>query len=487
MKTTGAAPSHPKQSNSWSPTYDDLKCYPHFDAPLKLSEIRAIVNDPIRVAQNAFFPLIEYKKKWQPFRTPGSGPKPDKKDRRIRYAARRDAYIYAKYRIDLSSAYEDTLTDLGITEVPIAYRKIKGEKGKGKCNIDFARDAFDFIISCDDCYVITLDISKFFESLDHSRIRQQWLRLLGLSDLPPDHAALYKSLTSYRWVDREAAYERLGFFGSKQAKNGTAIRGFLVPFDAMPRQLCNPARFRQKIAGKGSEPSIIQCNKDIYGIPQGTPISDLIANFYMMDVDVLLKKVADENSGKAWRYSDDIILVIKADDEHSARKIEEIVRLGVKNFGQELKIKEEKSSIHRYFKDIDGTHTFTHICGRGLNGLEYLGFRFDGRRVYLRDSTVSNLKRKMTYSARIRARRHKTRYSDRSKLDLIKSFNFDDLFQNFMRVEDFDKSKSVKNWTFWTYASRASESFGDMGRPILKQLRHLKPDGKRLVEEELSA
>lgn len=94
MKTAGAAPSRKTlDATDWLPGVEDLKHCPHFDAPLKLSEIRKIVSDPKRVAQNAFFPLIQYEKKWQPFRTPQAKQKPKKKVRKIRYAARRDAYI----------------------------------------------------------------------------------------------------------------------------------------------------------------------------------------------------------------------------------------------------------------------------------------------------------------------------------------------------------------------------------------------------------
>lgn len=482
MKTTGAAPSRSGANpNHWSPSFDDLKHYPHFDAPLKLSEIRSIVNDPDRVAKNAFFPLIEYEKKWQPFRTPKNTKKPDVKKRKIRYASRRDAYIYAKYRRILSPLYEDKLLSLGISNVSIAYRKIKGSSGSGKCNIDFAKDAFDFISVCEHCYVITLDISKFFESLDHSRIERIWCELLEVNSLPEDHAAVFKSITEYRWVDREELYERLGYFGTKTAKNGTQRKGFLTPFSEMPKQLCKPTEFRLHVAGKGSQPSIIKPNPNSFGIPQGTPISDLIANIYMMDFDCFIKEIAEKYRGFACRYSDDILLVVQADSEREAQLVEEAVRNEIPKFGNQLIIKEEKSSIHR-FDAAGGFHYFNHISGSGKNGLEYLGFRFDGKNVYLRDTTVSNLKRKMTFSARIRAQKHQKRFSNRSRQELMDSFNFDDLFQSFMRVQDFDDSASVRNWTFWTYAKRASDLFGLRGKKILRQIRHLKSDGRRVVE-----
>ncbi|MDH2133147.1 hypothetical protein N5J77_18610 [Sphingobium yanoikuyae] len=486
MKTTGAAPSRSVSQDVWDPSFEDLKHYPHFDAPLKLSEIRSIVNSPVKVAHNAFFPLIQYEKRWQPFRGSKANPKPDPKIRKIRYAARRAAYIYAKYRRILSPLYEARISSLGISDIPIAYRKIVGAGGKGKCNIDFAKDAFGFIASMPNSFVITLDISKFFESLDHQMIRKIWTDLLEADALPADHEAVLNSLTNYRWVDRIEVYERLGYFGKKLAKNGTLVQGYLKPFKDIPKQLCKPKEFREKIAGSKHFSSIIRKNLDDFGIPQGTPISDLVANMYLMNFDVYLKEIADSHNGRAFRYSDDIMLVVAVEDQAAAENLEKQVRLKMPSFGNQLVIKESKSSIHEFNIDSGSVLRCRHIKGAGKNGLEYLGFRFDGSKVFLRDSTVSNLKRKLTFAARIRAEGHKRRYSNRTPVQLIDSFNFDHLFQTFMRVEEFDKAKSVKSWTFWTYARRASETFGAPGKPILKQLKFLKSDGKRLVETVLS-
>jgi hypothetical protein len=487
MKTTGAAPSRPFSTTSdWEPQAENLKHYPHFDAPLKLSEIKAIVNDPGRVARNAFFPLIQYEKRWQPFRTPDGKSKPKAKTRKIRYAARRDAYIYSRYRRILAPLYEHRLASLGISSVPIAYRKIPGAGGKGKCNIDFAKDAFDYIESLEDCFVISLDISQFFESLDHARIEDVWKDLLGVSCLPEDHAAVFRSLTNYRWIDRTEAYERLGFFGQKTGSAGKTTKGFRTSYSRMPKQLCTPKDFREKICGAGSLPSIVRKHAKDHGIPQGTPISDLVANMYMLEFDAYLNSVAKSCGGAAFRYSDDILLIVRVQSFNEAKDLEDAVIKYISSIGKELVIKEEKCSIHRFHRPANGCLEFQHLKGAGKNGLEYLGFRFDGQRIFLRNSTVSNLKRKMTFSARARSSTHKRRYPNKTYSELVDSFNYDHFFQTFMRVQDFDPSSSVKNWTFWTYARRASAAFGSRGRPILKQLKHLKPDGKRIIETEFA-
>ena len=137
-----------------------------------------------------------------------------------------------------------------IQECPIAYRKIPltGTAGPGKCNINFARDAFDRIRAMGPCVVVALDISSYFESLDHGLLYRLWCRLIGATDLPPDHNAVFRAITNYAVVDRDKVYERLGFIGLKK-KNGKTVRGYLRSYNEMPTQLCTTQEFRQKIAG----------------------------------------------------------------------------------------------------------------------------------------------------------------------------------------------------------------------------------------------
>ena len=132
----------------------DLKHYPHFDAPLPVREIKSLVSNSSRVAENTFFPFILFHEEWQPYRTSVTG-RPDKKSRPIRYAARRDAYIFAHYRRILSEHYEARLDEMGISNCSIAYRQVSKATGRGgKCNIDFAKDAFDEIERLGDCVAV---------------------------------------------------------------------------------------------------------------------------------------------------------------------------------------------------------------------------------------------------------------------------------------------------------------------------------------------
>ena len=474
----------------WTLKKSDLKRYPHFDQILKPEEIVALVTDPKRVAENSFFPLLRYTKKWQPFRREkGSDtPKPKSKDRPIRYASRRDAYIFAYYRHLLSGPYETELSRLGISHCPIAYRRIPTatDGRRGKCNIQFAREAFDRIRELGNCCAIAVDISSYFESIDHERLKALWCRLLGVERLPANHFAVFKNITKYRVVDRVKAYERLGYYGVKSyTKGGDPIHGYLTPYDEIPTQLCSPHEFRQKILGENGEyDSLVEPNTKPFGIPQGAPISDLLANLYLIDFDVEMHELAVSLGGSYVRYSDDILLILPVSVEQ-AQEIMAELPTRIRQHGDQLVIKPEKSSLVRYTQNGDAQHSDL-ISGKGKNGLEYLGFRYDGQSVFLRDSTMSNLYRKVASVARNQAEATIRRYPNKTYDELCDLFNFEEFTKRFGRVESFEPSSSNKRWTFWTYVARSVEEFQTKGKKIHGQVRRLRKRARHRVGQEIA-
>jgi hypothetical protein len=449
----------------------DMKRYPHFDADISIEKANALVHSPELVAKNGFYPFIMYEKKWQPFRS--KSPKPEKKSRLIRYAARKDAYIFAYYRGLLSKLYEKRLVDIGISDCPIAYRKIKKSLNSeaGKCNIDFAAEVFEKVSELQNCIFIALDISKFFESLDHKRLEAIWNSLLETSELPKDHAAIFKNITKYSFVQKDELLRRLNFFGPK-SKSGKMVEGFYVSYEDMPRKLCSNKDFKELIAG-GKHASIIEQNDKCYGVPQGAPISDLLANIYMIDFDVFAQNIAQVQGGIYRRYSDDILFVLPIEPKR-AFEIEFDLISEIAKYGDQLKIKDTKTSIVRFYQS-GGRLGFEHIKGKqGKNGAEYLGFRFDGKSVFLRDSTVSGLFRKMARSAKAHCRAHVSRYPGKDLKFLQEKLSVPRFLEHFSKVEEFDECSDVKDWTFWTYASRAAKTFEKRGLPIYRQLKNQK-------------
>jgi hypothetical protein len=464
----------------------DLKNYPHFDSVISAQEAEALATDPKRVATHAFYPFLLYTKHWTRYADRGQAGK--KKDRPIRYAARRDAYIFSRYRHLLSEAYETALASAGLHLSILAYRRIPAGPGQGgKCNIHFARDAILKVREVGNCAVLALDVSSYFESLDHAKLKAIWCRMLGANSLPADHFQVFTAITRYAVVDKRQVYERLGHFGEKrQTKSGKLIPGFLTPFRRIPKQLCRGQEFRDKIAGGDGQKSLIKVNRKPYGIPQGAPISDLLANIYLFDFDQVVARLVADIGGAYYRYSDDILIVVPggaSEGRNWLTKIQELIH----QHGEKLVIKAEKSFVCTFERDGDG-QKFCRILGtQGANGMEYLGFRYDGRRVYLRDSTLSGLWRKVTFAARRDAKIIVEKYPHKGESELRDLFNFERLVKEFGKVEDFgEKHEDYRNWTFWTYARRASEIFGPLGDAIPRQLKRYEKNVKIRANQEIA-
>jgi len=469
----------------WHLTESDLKKYPHFDPLISAKDAEALATDADRVAKHAFYPFMLYPQRWTRFAEKGNTGKVKK--RPIRYAARRDAYIFSYYRHLLSQKYEAELKSLGLDTSVLAYRRIPVADGQGgKCNIHFAHEAISKIRELGDCCVIALDISSYFESLDHIKLKGLWCRMLGVTRLPADHFHVFEAITQYAVVDKEKAYERLGHFGAKRTTNtGKLINGYLTPYNKMPKHLCKGKDFQDTIAGGNGDKTIIRKNYKPFGIPQGAPISDLLANLYLVDFDNIVAGWARDAGGAYYRYSDDILIVVPG-NEVKGRSLMMRTRDLIKQFGDKLIIKEEKSSLFVLEPYGDGQKCQLLHGKQGKNGLEYLGFRYDGQRVYLRDATLSNLRRKVTRAAYREATAYARRYPDKNTSQLKALTNYERLIKQFGRVEDFGETQhDYRKWTFWTYATKASEVFGPLGRPILRQLRKHRTSIKHRVDKSL--
>lgn len=465
--------------DSWKPSKKDQKQYRHFDSPLSLEELGRVANDRNAVAKNAFFPFIKYEESYSSFRPIGKR----KKSREIRYASRRDAAIFSRYRFELSKRYEQILLNLNLTESVLAYRRIPVKDGSraGKCNIHHAKDAFDIIKKFEKCSVVALDISKFFENLDHHRIKAVWCRLLGTSVLPDDHYAVYQAITNYSVVDRKRAYTVLGFFGTKPS----GAQGYLVSKGDIPKQLCSPEDFRNKICGKAiGFKNIIEKNKRDHGVPQGAPLSDIIANAYLLDFDVYMMKLASLLGDYYMRYSDDILFIVPIDAPKAIALMRK-VQIHIKLQGKNLHIKEEKCTIDQ-FVWVGGDLEYSSIypLGKSRNGLNYLGFRFDGKKIYLRDSTVSNFRRKIAKTINGKVRKLINRYPGKDAYFLKPLLKTDKIIEKFGRVRCFDNHTDKKSWTFWTYVKRANKVFG-RDAAICKQIRRYRDDIRCLADNKL--
>lgn len=376
-----------KNNNEWEPK---LKNYPHFDSPLSKQEAIDFVKNTSLVAKHIFSPFLSYTQLTRKF----NGKKV--KERLIRYGSRKDSYIYSYYRSILLDRYNEELKKHNLEDCITAYRKIKvPESGIGKSNINFAQEAFEEIKKRKNCIAIAVDISKFFESLDHSLIKTQWKRILGVEKLSDDHHRVYRNITNYKTVDLDLSYQELGLMKLEKINNKT-IKKFTYSREKQPKKLCSIDLFKKKIVKLIRENPYLQKGEK-RGIPQGSPISDMVANMYMLDFDEEMKALADKIGGCYRRYSDDIMIICPPDRNLAheiALKIDDAVRKQGKAY---LKINKSKTIMTQFFyqnNDV-GYETFDANNKIKSNAFEYLGFSFDGEKVLLKSQTVTNYYKKI--------------------------------------------------------------------------------------------
>lgn len=336
------------------------KKYPHFDKPLIYEQALLLVNNQQKISSHPFYPFLSYEKTARRFKGRSDI---SVKSRPIKYAAHKDGYIYSYYAKIISEKYESRVIALGLDHNVIAYRSGKGN------NVDFAKAAFDEIDRRGVCVAIAVDISGFFDNIDHQNLKKEWWLTIDHTKLPDDHFAIFNSLTRWSEVNRDECFERLEkHISSFDIKNP-------------PWPICSDADFRNIIKGKGASlNSLIRKNTDDagnwkeYGIPQGTAMSALLSNVYMIPFDRQMKKLANEINGYYRRYSDDILWI--CDPSYKGRILKE-VDAGLQERGGQLFRKDDKTDISYFRLGQNGTL----ICDKPF---QYLGFTYNGKKRLIR-------------------------------------------------------------------------------------------------------
>lgn len=414
--------------------------YDHFDPRIRVTsrveEFRHLFGNPKEVAQHWFYPFIKndivtprYKKTGA--RDEQGKPVREKKEKRrpIAYAAHYDAVIYSWYSTLLSKHYERCIEELGIAECVLAYIE------RDKSNINYAHEAFSFIRTKGECVAIALDLSSFFDTLDHRILKQTWAEVLGVQELPADHYSIYKQVTRYSLVEKEKLAEVLPRYrASIKAKHRR-------------ERICTPAEFRTLVVGKGlvqpnpfqnEIPGSARLGKTC-GIPQGSPLSATLSNLYMLHFDERMHGLLSSIGGTYRRYCDDILLVCGAED---LKMVNEAVYETAS--AHELIINKDKTEEHEFKRNRNGRlECFAMEDGRStkLRKLQYLGFEFDGDRVYIRSASMS---------------RYFSRLKSRIRRDLRAGYGKNAIRGQTFKRKLFNRYTDKGKRNFITYAKRAA-------------------------------
>lgn len=409
--------------------------YLHFDKPISLNNTLKLVTNPEKVAKHSFLPFITFNVKTYKISKDKTTKKIIKtsKDRGIAYSSHVDSHIYAYYAAILSGIYEERLKDYGISKNVIAFRALDK-----KSNIEFAKDAFESIRVRKDCAAVALDLSKFFDKLDHNILKDSWCRLLGTELLPPDHYAVFKNITKYSSVDKDKIYELLHI-----SKNNPKYKKYSI---------CSFDKFRDVVRKSG----LIAPNKSGIGVPQGSPISALLSNIYMLNFDIDMKAYVDSVGGDYYRYCDDMLFIVPPSE---LKKVAGIAEKELFKLKAELNIK--KTELRTF------TNTPEKIVAD--KPLQYLGFIFDGHNVYLRSSSLSRYSDRMRRGVRLA----KATMKSKNKTRVAKGLPKKELFKE----KIYARYAHVGKRNFLTYGYRAarimeSQTIRKQLKPLLKRLNN---------------
>lgn len=481
-----------------------IKRYPHIGLPLNNSDrhkwIEKYVTSPDVVAKHSFLPFIHKTSRVKKFRKdymPDTGSinekfkdgkkilrKSSDKKRELFYASHLDSLIFSYYAKLLSDNYESKIksSEYNLDEVVNAYRSVKvnpkNVNSSCKCNIDFANDVFKYVINYnqEEFAVIAFDISSFFDNLNHNLLREVWVEILGTEKLSPDHFNVFKNITRFSHVDIVDIFEefknkiytrKINKFGeSLEIKQREVDRiSFLRNQNAIA--FCTKEEFFN-LKGKLLQPSKTKKLKDgsivkrDFGIPQGSPISSVLANIYLLHFDKTINDFISVNGGIYRRYSDDMVVVcpLKVKDDLS-----ELVYKEIGNY--KLEIQPTKTQVFQFKREKEKL-----LCGQEFDKVVnwnknfiYLGFEFDGENVLLKSASLSGFYRKMKHTVSRAKHFANRKYSKNNgilfKRRIFKKFSYIGAKRTRKYLWNESKKKFVKtesyNWgNFLSYAYKAS-------------------------------
>ena len=378
-----------------------VRNYLHFDKKRNDSFICEYVTDVKKIESHAFLPTISYilndrkinRKKLKKDKITKNDYKD--KERLINFPSHLDGNIYAYYSKILEKYYEEFLKNEDLGDSVIAFRKITKINSKGNryslCNIHFAKEVFDNISLKKNCTVLCFDISGFFDNLDHEILKKNWCNLLGVDKLPLDHFKVFQSLTEFSYVEKEELYKKLNLSLNSKKLHRNLDR------------LCDIRTFRDKVRKEG----LIHVNKSEKGIPQGSPLSGMLSNIYMMNFDKLCSVMMNKLNGGYFRYCDDMIFIFDNSDDNA---LNTVLKIFFEIEKMNLKINHKKTQ-KIVFKDGIVKKSETESFNFPLK-LQYLGVLYDGNNVFLRETGLSKFHYKLRKAIRMRCAHYRNLEKD---------------------------------------------------------------------------
>ncbi|MBC5838651.1 reverse transcriptase domain-containing protein [Flavobacterium muglaense] len=343
------------------------------------------------------------------------------KDRPLHYASHMDSLVFGYYADIIKEGYEKLLGKEPLQDqAVIAYRKIETFKGseKGKSNIHFAKECFDEIKERTkngaEVSVLAIDLKSFFSTLDHKILKEQWCRVLNEKELPKDHYRVFKACTDFKYVllddlrVRKTENGRKAPYDESKLAHVRKTKGFRCFFESNED-------FRQSI--KNGDLSIysnpfskkLPNDKPVkIGIPQGLPISAVLANLYLFDFDLeIVNRWVKPLNAYYRRYSDDIFIVC---EKNLSNEIEK----GINELEKKYAVKISKEKTEKFvFKNVKISNDNSRLeCFRikedgseVSSAMSYLGFEFRGYHTGIKSTNLAKYYRKIISTVKRKCKR----------------------------------------------------------------------------------
>lgn len=437
----------------------ELKTYPQLDPYFNFyknsSAIKKLVADQslASIAKHPFLPFIKILTKTPRLRYQENENLYglETKIRPIAFASHFDTYIYSFYAFALTEKHQDYIKTKGFDECVLAYRSDLD----GRCNIQFAKEVFDVVKSKiaaeQTCSAIALDITGYFDNIDHSLLKEKWCEILGLRKLPIDQYKVFRTLTKYSYLNNDSILKHFNI-DLKKVDNWNSLldlipdsiagNSFHQKFDLLRRRKLVVTNL-PKIAADGSQ--------SFRGIPQGSPMSAVLSNIYLIDFDEKLFNLSKELNFTYRRYCDDLLIICEPE---KAAMINKIVLSEIAFY--KLVIQPKKTELIEFRKTFSGKiRGFNQKKINTLNpiitykneqsffkNLQYLGFEFNGSNIYIRPGSLSR------YFIKMKARVVKSvmmAYSNKSKTDKI------------LKKQIFERYSHIGKRNFLSYAIKSSK------------------------------
>ncbi|SNR34296.1 Reverse transcriptase (RNA-dependent DNA polymerase) [Lutibacter agarilyticus] len=464
--------------------------YPHFSNKTPLSvrkNIQRYVLNPQKVSKHSFLPLIYKEIKQRRYKVSSFNGEikrshkkvengkivSNSKIRKILYASHLDAHVYSFYAQQIiAPKYEKYLAkNIVLSNSITAYRKLEtDDKVKFKNNVHFAKDVFDEIKKRKNCVTLVLDIENFFPTLNHKKLKLAWAKLLGTKTLPKDHYNLFKAITRFSYVKLKDLKTKKGHFDEKELSRLKKL-GKHTFFENIKDLIDSEIIIHKNQVKKDGK---------LIGIPQGLPISALLANIYMLSFDeAIIERLTLKHNVFYRRYSDDIVVICGKDQISMIEKTveEEIDKI-------DLVISLEKTEKTLFKLNNGRLQCYKLENERIVENipLNYLGFEFYGYQTLIKSKNLAKFYREMKHTVKRKYKRvehikekHLLDEAPLFKRKLYRLYSFKGVDSRFLpsKRTEFIEGKAVTTpferkfrGNYLRYAYRAAD---DLNAPEIKR------------------